>query len=60
MPHRVSKGGSYRIDREIPGPGVKIQAFMRHTNQRMTDRYRRQKDRGEVATAVADAMLRSA
>ena len=41
-------------------PGVKIQAFMRHTNQRMTDRYRRQKDRGEVATAVADAMLRSA
>jgi integrase len=39
---------------------AKVQVFMRHANPSMTRRYGKQKDRGEVATAVADAMLRSA
>jgi integrase len=39
---------------------AKVQVFMRHTNPNMTRRYSKQKDRGEVARAVADAMLRSA
>ena len=39
---------------------AKVQVFMRHTNPSMTRRYSKQKDRGEVATAVANAMLRSA
>jgi hypothetical protein len=37
-----------------------VQVFMRHANPTMTRRYSKQKDRGEVATAVADAMLRTA
>lgn len=41
-------------------PSRKIQQFMRHTNPKTTARYAQQKDRGEVASAVADVMLRSA
>ena len=41
-------------------PEAKVQVFMRHTNPAMTRRCSKQKDRGEVARAVADALLRSA
>lgn len=41
-------------------PARKIQGFMRHGNPKTTARYTQQKDRGEVAAAVADVMLRSA
>ena len=37
---------------------AKVQVFMRHTNPNTTRRYSKQKDRGEVASAVADVMLR--
>lgn len=41
-------------------PEVKVQAAMRHATASMTRRYSRQHSRGEVATAVCDALLRSA
>ncbi|UCG88819.1 MAG: tyrosine-type recombinase/integrase [Gemmatimonadota bacterium] len=39
---------------------AKVQATLRHTTPEMTRRYTRQKDKGEVATAVANVMLRTA
>ncbi len=41
-------------------PEAKIQAQLRHTNPAMTRRYSAQRDRGEVASAVADHLMRSA
>lgn len=39
---------------------AKVQSTLRHSTAEMTRRYVRQRDKGEVAVAVADVMLRSA
>jgi integrase len=41
-------------------PEAKVQVMLRHATPAMTRRYVRQRDRGEIAEAVADALLRSA
>ena len=39
---------------------AKVQSTLRHSTAEMTRRYVRQRDKGEVAMALADVMLRSA
>ena len=39
---------------------AKVQKHLRHSSPDMTRRYTAQKDKGDVATAIANALLRSA
>jgi integrase len=50
--------GQWAINEGVPE--AKVQTTLRHTTPEMTRRYTKQKDKGEVATAVADVMLRTA